>query len=92
MSSFNKVTVLVSTADETGAAIEVDLSRMQKICQISITGTQIVALQGRVSDDHDWVEIGNSSVDTIFLFTSTPQLRAVTTGTSGGSSRTTVVW
>jgi len=84
--------LLAAAADVTGEAHYLSLSRLQKVGQISITGTQTVTLQGRIDSAHDWVTIKELSESGLFLFTCPPWLRAVTSGTSGGSSVTSVAW
>ena len=84
--------LLVSTANETGATFDFTLSRQQRAFQASITGTQTVTLQGRIDSAHDFVDVLSVSVTTATLVSMLPQLRVVTTGTSGGSSVSTLAW
>jgi hypothetical protein len=88
-----KLTLLESSADETGNAFVLPLSRQQAVGQITITGTQTVSLQGRIDNDHDWGAIKEiSATEPPFLFTLAPEIRVVTTATSGGSSVTSMVY
>ena len=88
----NTFTLLSSSTDETGDTFVLPLSRQQAVCQISITGTQTVTLQGRINSSHDWVTINSTSTTDLFFFTIPGQVRAVTSGTSTGSSVTTIAY
>jgi len=79
------------TTDETSKTVVTSLSRLQGVFQASITGTQTVTLQGRIDDTHDWVDILSTSTDEASLITLLPELRVVTSATSGGSSVNSVV-
>jgi len=85
-------TLLATDADVTGATFGFGVSRQQALLQVSITGTQTVTVEGRLSDDHDWFTILTTAVDTAVMCLIMPQMRAVTSGTSGGSSVTSVVF
>ena len=66
-------------------------STMERTVERQIeTGTQTVTLQGRVDDTHDWVDITQTSADDASLITVLPEMRVVTSATSGGSSVVTV--
>ena len=84
--------LLVSTTNETGATFNFTLSRQQRVFQASITGTQTVTLQGRIDSAHDFVDILTTATTVATLVSMLPQLRVVTTGTSGGSSVSTLAW
>lgn len=87
-----KLDLLSTSTDETGDTFIVPVSRQQAVGQISITGTQTVTLQGRISADHDWVTINSTSTTDLFFFTVPGQIRAVSSGTSTGSSVTSIVY
>lgn len=85
-----KHTLLTSSTDETSSTFIPSKSRQQMVGQISITGTQTVTLNGRIGDAHNWVAIQAATADELFLFTNPGELQVVTTGTTGGSSITSV--
>jgi hypothetical protein len=86
------IDILTSSTDETGKTVRTSLSRQQAVGQISVAGTQTVTLQGRISSAHDWIDINSVTSSEIFLFTLPGELRVVTSGTSGGSSVTSVTF
>jgi hypothetical protein len=84
--------LLETSTDETGGGFTFSLSRQQRVFQTTITGTQTVTLQGRIDTNHSYVDIVAFTATGATLISMLPQIRVVTSGTSTGSSISTLAW